>query len=86
MTPETLAALTDDELHALADGQGTTDALADLQRRLPLNPDAQRRLAQWQLQRECLHQLHTSVLQEPLPPTLAQASRRADTARQANDH
>lgn len=84
MTPDTHAPLTDAELHALADGQGTVQALADLRLRLPHDPDAQRRLTQWQWQRECLHRLHTSVLQEPVPPSLEQAARRAAAARQAS--
>jgi len=38
--------LTDDELHALADGQGTPEALAALQVKLVSDPASQARLAQ----------------------------------------
>lgn len=84
MTNDTHVPLTDDELHALADGQGTAQALADLRLRLVHDPDAQRRLAQWQWQLECLHRLHAGVLQDPVPPTLAQAARQAGAAHQAS--
>jgi len=86
MTPQAHTPLTDDELHALVDTQGTADALAGLQLRLTQDPDAQQRLAQWQWQREQLRQLYCDVLQEPVPQALQGAARQAASARQTSAH
>jgi anti-sigma factor RsiW len=75
--------LTDDELHALADGQGTPDALAALQLKLASDPASQARLTQWQRQRGALRRLYAEVLDEEVPPALAQAAAKAGAARQA---
>lgn len=73
--------LTDDELHALADGQGALDELAALRLRLADDPDAQARLAQWQHQRDRLHRLHTQVLSEAVPTALSQAAQAGNIMR-----
>jgi anti-sigma factor RsiW len=77
--------LTDDELHALVDGQGAFDELAALRLRLAHDPDAQARLAQWQHQREALQRLHTQVLAEAVPPTLLKAAH-GDSLVRPTDH
>lgn len=74
--------LTDDELHALADGQGTPEALATLQLKLASDPASQARLAQWLRQRSALQRLYVDVLDEVVPPALAQAAAKAGAARQ----
>lgn len=78
-------ALTDDEVHALVDGQGSPDDLAALRSRLVDDPEAQASLAQWQRQRDALQRLHTLVLAEAVPPALLKATR-SDKRVQSSDH
>jgi anti-sigma factor RsiW len=78
--------LSDDELHALVDGQGTLDDLAALRVRLAEDPDAQARLMQWQRQRDALHHLHAQVLSEAVPATLLQAAQAGDAVRTTGNH
>lgn len=78
--------LSDDELHALVDGQGALDDLAALRIRLAEDPDAQARLAQWQGQRDALHRLHDQVLSEAVPHTLLQAAQAGDAVRTTGNH
>lgn len=82
MKPDLYTPLTDDELHALVDSQGSATALAGLRMRLVNDPDAQRRLTQWQRQREQLQRLHVGVLREAVPTELQQVVRREKTIRQ----
>lgn len=65
--------LSDDELHALVDGQGSHADLTALRMRLAGDPEAQAMLTQWQGQREALQRLHTQVLAEQVPPALLKA-------------
>ncbi|MDP2678173.1 MAG: anti-sigma factor [Rhodoferax sp.] len=78
--------LSDDELHALVDGQGPLDDLAALQMRLADDPDAQARLAQWQRQRDALQRLHAQVLSEAVPANLLQAAQAGDAVRTSSNH
>jgi anti-sigma factor RsiW len=78
--------LSDDELHALVDGQGALDDLAALRIRLAEDPDAQARLAQWQGQRDALQRLHAQVLSEAVPHTLLQAAQAGDAVRTTGNH
>ena len=73
--------LTDDELHALVDGQASHDDLAALRMRLADDPDAQARFAQWQRQRDTLHRLHAQVLSEAVPTALLQAAQAGKAVR-----
>lgn len=66
--------LSDDDLHALLDGQASPDELAALRTRLADDPDAQARFTQWQRQRDTLHRLHAQVLSEAVPAALVQAA------------
>lgn len=66
--------LSDDEIHALVDGQGASDDLTALRARLADDPEAQTRLAKWQLQRDALQRLHGQVLAEAVPPALLKAT------------
>ncbi|WP_296445429.1 anti-sigma factor family protein [Rhodoferax sp. UBA5149] len=75
-------ALTDDEIHALVDGQLSQEALAALQARLALDPAAQATMATWQQQRDALRRLHQQVLDEPVPATLMSAARQTAASRQ----
>lgn len=74
--------LTDDECHALADGQGAPEVLAALRLKLAADPDSQTRLAQWQRHRVALQRLHAEVLDEAVPHALTQAARNASAARE----
>lgn len=78
--------LTDDELHALVDGQGAPDDLAAMRTRLAADPDAQGRFAQWQHQRDTLHRLHAQVLSEAVPTALLQAVQAGNTVRATGNH
>ncbi|MCM2341582.1 anti-sigma factor [Rhodoferax sp.] len=78
--------LTDDELHALVDGQGSLDDLAALRMRLADDPDVQVRFAQWQRQRDTLHCLHAQVLSESVPHPLLQAAQAGDAVRTTGNH
>lgn len=73
--------LTDDESHALADGQGTPEVLAALQLRLAADPESRTRLAQWQRQRDALRSLYADVLDETVPTALVQAAQKVGAAR-----
>lgn len=78
--------LSDDDLHALVDGQGSFDDQAALRMRLADDPDAQARFAQWQLQRDTLHRLHAQVLSEAVPATLLQAAQAGNAVRTTGNH
>jgi anti-sigma factor RsiW len=72
--------LTEDECHALADGQVEPGAMAALQSRLSTDPDGQARLAQWQRQRVALRSLYAEVPDEVVPPALVKAAKNAGAA------
>lgn len=81
MKPTALPPLSDDDLHALTDMQGSLEGLADLQDRLKDDPQANQRMAQWQRQRQALKRLHADVLHEAIPPALVQAATQIGNAR-----
>ncbi|MDD2923663.1 MAG: anti-sigma factor [Rhodoferax sp.] len=80
MTHQPPLPLTDDELHALVDGQGTPDELAKWQARLVHDPQGAARLAAWQQQRDALRSLHRQVLDEAVPAALLRAARQTGAA------
>lgn len=77
--------LSDDELHALVDGQVTSADRCALEARLALDPNAQARVGQWQRQSQLLRGLHRSVLDEAVPSPLLEAVRQTATTRQSAD-
>jgi anti-sigma factor RsiW len=77
--------LSDDELHALVDGQVAAADRGALEARLALQPHAQARVAHWQQQSLLLHGLHRSVLDEAVPSPLVEAARQTAIARQSAD-
>ena len=77
--------LSDDELHALADGRVAGTERVALEARLALEPNAQSRLAQWQQQNLLLRGLHRSVLDEAVPSPLLEAARQTVSAQKAAD-
>ena len=77
--------LSDDELHALVDGQVAAAGRSALEARLARQPHAQTRMAQWKRQSQLLRGLHRSVLDEAVPSPLQEAARQTATARQSAD-
>ncbi len=74
------SAVTEDELHALLDGQLDAAARAALQVRLASDPAAQATLQAWERQHVALRGLHAPVLHEPVPASLQAAATRAAQA------
>lgn len=74
--------LTQDEIHALVDGQLSPGAREALQARLALDADAQATLLQWQQQRSALRALHQPVLDEALPAALLAAVQQTAASQQ----
>lgn len=79
--PPSSAPVTDDELHALIDGQLTSAAREQLEQRLLQQPEAALRLARWREQRALLRGLHTPVLNEPVPQSMRDALQRSAASR-----
>lgn len=77
--------VTEDEIHAMVDGQLSSDALAALQKRLALDPQAQATLERWERQRDALRALHQGVLTEALPTTLVTAAQQTEASQQEVD-
>lgn len=74
--------LTQDEIHALVDGQLSPGAREALQSRLALDADAQATVLQWQQQRSALRALHQPVLDEALPAALLAAVQKTAASQQ----
>ncbi|MBA2960832.1 MULTISPECIES: anti-sigma factor family protein [Ramlibacter] len=68
-------------LHALVDGRLTAAEREALHTRLAVDTQAARTAQAWMAQREALRALHREVLQEPVPPALAQVTRQLDQQR-----
>lgn len=77
--------VTEDEIHAMVDGQLSSDALAALQERLALDLQAQATLERWERQRDALRALHQGVLTEALPTPLVTAAQQTDASQQEVD-
>ena len=74
--------LTEDEIHALVDGQLSPGELAALQARLALDPEAQATVLRWQQQRDALRSLHQHVLDEPVPAPLMTVAQQTAASQQ----
>lgn len=74
--------VSEEELHALLDGQLDGVARAALESRLALDPKAMATLQAWQRQRTLLRGLHQHVLQEAVPASLLATAGRAGQAHQ----
>ena len=83
MDPSPLPPLTDDDIHAIVDQQGSTAEIADLRARLALDPAAQANVIQWQTQRQALRGLYQHTLDEPLPASLLAAAHQTTSSRNA---
>lgn len=68
--------VTDEELHALLDGQLDPAQAEALQARLARDPAAHERFQTWQRQRAALQRLHADLLHEPVPAGLQAAATR----------
>jgi anti-sigma factor RsiW len=82
MESKTSQPLTEDQLHALVDGQLAAGELAPLRARLAQDPDAQATVLKWQQQRDALRGLHQHVLDEPVAPLLTTAARQTAASQQ----
>lgn len=78
--------VTEDEIHAMVDGQLSPDALAALQERLALDAQAQVTLKRWERQRDVLRGLHQGVLAEAMPTTLVIAAQQTTASQQEMDY
>jgi anti-sigma factor RsiW len=75
------APLSEDQLHALVDGQLAPEAAAALRRRLAGDPESQATVNAWQAQRDSLKQLYGKLGEQPLPASLLATAGRADQVR-----
>jgi anti-sigma factor RsiW len=64
---------TDDELHALVDGQLAPDRRAEVEDALARDPAIAAQVATWHAQRDALRRLHGELLDEPVPASLMSA-------------
>ncbi|MEO3713323.1 anti-sigma factor family protein [Roseateles flavus] len=64
-------------LHALVDGELTSDEAQALRRQLQDWPELAARVQDWQAQREALQALHADELQQPVPARLLDSWRKA---------
>ena len=64
---------TDDELHALVDGQLDPDRRSAVEEALARDPAMAARVAAWHTQRDALRRLHGELLDEPVPAALMSA-------------
>lgn len=67
--------ITEADLHALIDGQLSPERQREVETYLAARPDEARRLAAYREQKSELRRLFDPVLDEPLPPRLADAAR-----------
>lgn len=74
--------LTEDEIHALVDGQLSASEQAALQARLALDPQAQATLQKWQRQRQLLRGLHGELLDAPVPAALLRTAEQSAASQQ----
>lgn len=75
--------LTEDQIHALVDGQLLPHEAALLQARLTLDPVAQATVEKWRQQRAALKSLHRHILSEALPATLTTTAMQSAASQQA---
>lgn len=66
--------VTEDDLHALVDGQLDASRLPEVGAYLRKHPDEAFRVAAWTIQRQQLHALFSPVMNEPIPKRLEQAA------------
>lgn len=85
MDTSTPLPVTEDELHALVDGQLTDTQRQALEARLAQDAKGMATLQAWRAQRDALRGLHRELLQEPVPPLLLAATQQATRARQQID-
>ncbi len=66
--------ISEDDLHAYADGQLPTERRAEVEAWLAANPEGAARVNAWAAQNRALHEAFDSVLNEPLPLELVRAA------------
>ncbi|MCR6476117.1 anti-sigma factor [Variovorax sp. ZS18.2.2] len=65
--------VTDDELHALVDGQLAPDRRSAVEEALARDPAMAAKVAAWHTQRDALRRLHGELLDDPIPAPLMSA-------------
>lgn len=85
MDTNTPPPVSEDELHALIDGQLTAPERQALEARLTQDAPGMATLRAWRAQREALRALHGELLREPVPASLLAAAQQAARARQQVD-
>jgi anti-sigma factor RsiW len=85
-TPPPLQPVTDDELHALVDGQLTPQAEAQLRARIDQNATAAATLHAWQTQRDALRGLHADLLGASVPTPMGRAASLAQRQQDRTAH
>jgi anti-sigma factor RsiW len=73
--------LTEDEINALVDNQGTSQQLAELRKRVAADPVAMAKFQQWSTQRKALKQLYVNLLDSDIPAGQLQTSLTATRSR-----
>ena len=79
---DTRPGIPDDDLHAWLDGRLSEDQRRTVDARLALDLAARDTVAAYRSQREALHGLHRTLLDEPVPPALQAAALRLADSRQ----
>ena len=77
---------TDDELHALVDGQLAPERRAAVEDALTRDPALAARVAAWRTQRDALRRLHGELLGEPVPAPLMSALDRSQPPQARQGH
>jgi len=77
---------TDDELHALVDGQLAPERRAEVEDAVARDPALAARVAAWRVQRDALRRLHGELLGEPVPAPLMGALDRSQPRQARHGH
>ncbi|WPH11604.1 anti-sigma factor family protein [Variovorax paradoxus] len=77
---------TDDEVHALVDGQLVPERRAEVEDAVARDPALAARVAAWRVQRDALRRLHGELLGEPVPAPLMSALDRSQPRQARQGH
>lgn len=77
--------ITEADLHAYVDGQGSDARRAGVEAHLAAHPEAAERVRAYQGQERALHELFDPVLEEPLPDALRQLAQQAPAGARLGD-
>ncbi len=77
MSADTPRTISEDDMHSLVDGQLSVADRLRIEASLEQDPQAQARVRQWRRQREALRGLHSQILDQPIPASLAASMQHA---------